>query len=111
MGDTSKPRHLNAREIEVLAKARQIGKRENLSRVEQQTLEEADRIRISQTMGEKVKKARREIKDYVVVSRHPIPVKIANLRADLKKTNHPEVKVALENAIAELENFGKTTRK
>ena len=52
-----------------------------------------------------VRAAIAEISNYVWESRHPIPTKIANLKADLAKQTNPDIREALKKAIAKLENF------
>jgi hypothetical protein len=85
LGDTLKPRLIGAQERNIL--------------------DEAERIRVRHSQAGMVRAAIAEINTYVIESRHPIPTKIANLKADLAKQTNPDIREALKRAITKLENF------
>lgn len=85
LGDVFKPRGMTAQDMQIL--------------------ERAEMIRAQHSSMGRAREALQEIRHYVVESKHSIPQKIKNLKADLAKTQDPTVRKALEKAIEELQNF------
>ncbi len=66
-------------------------------------LKTASTIKYRNSPAGRVNAAIKEIGNYVMVSNHSVPTKIANLKVDLAETKNPIIKKALEKAIAKLE--------
>lgn len=85
LGGNLRPRLMGAREIKII--------------------DEANRIKVKHSEAGVIKEAIAEINNYVWESRHPIPTKIANLKADLAEQTNPRIREALRKVITKLENF------
>ncbi len=78
---------------------------------EKEIVSGADRIRRQHSLQGRVGSAIREIRDYVLVSKHPTPTKIRNLQADLDRVENTAIERELKKAIAQLQAAGRRTQR